>query len=65
MSSGGGYSGTGTQGDLDNHSDQCNPNHSEYRGHQPGYTGTGTKADLENHANQGNSNNSRYNPGKK
>ena len=28
------YSGTGDKADLDNHSNQCNPNHDEYRGHQ-------------------------------
>ena len=29
-----GYSGTGDQDDLDNHSDQCNPNNDEYDGYQ-------------------------------
>ena len=64
MSSKGGYSGTGTKADLDNHSNQCNPNHSEYKGHQPGYSGTGTKADLDNHANQLNPNNPGFQPKK-
>ena len=27
-----GYSGTGDKDDLDNHSDQCNPNNDEYAG---------------------------------
>ncbi len=52
MSSGGGYSGTGDQADLDNHSNQCNPNNSEYQGHESGYGGDGTQADLDNHSNQ-------------
>ena len=60
MSSGGGYSGTGTKADLDNHANQDNPNHSEYKGHTSGYSGTGTKADLDNHANQKNPNHSSY-----
>ena len=59
---GGKYTGTGTKADLDNHANQCNPNHSEYRGHTSGYSGTGTKADLDNHANQLNPNNERYQP---
>ena len=29
-----GYSGTGDNADLDNHSDQCNPNNDKYKGHQ-------------------------------
>ena len=28
----GSYSGTGDKDDLDNHSDQCNPNNDEYAG---------------------------------
>jgi len=44
----------------DNKSNQCNPNHSEYNGHQSGYKGTGDKADLDNHSNQLNPNNSNY-----
>ena len=28
------YSGTGDKDDLDNHSDQCNPNNDEYDGYQ-------------------------------
>lgn len=60
-SSGGGkYTGTGTKADLDNHANQCNPNHPTYQGHQSGYSGSGTKADLDNHANQCNPNNPRY-----
>ena len=63
MSSGRGYSGTGDKPDLDNHSNQLNPNHPEYRGGTTKYTGTGTKADLDNHANQLNPNNPRYQGG--
>ena len=59
---GGKYTGTGTKADLDNHANQCNPNHSQYRDHTSGYSGTGTKADLDNHANQLNPNNERYQP---
>jgi len=44
----------------DNKSNQCNPNNSEYRGHESGYSGTGTKADLDNHSTQLNPNNSLY-----
>ena len=57
-SSGGGK----TKEDLDNHSDQCNPNNRLYDGHQKGYTGTGTKDDLDNHSNQLNPNNDKYQP---
>ena len=63
MSSDKGYSGTGDRADLNNHANQCNPNHSEYRGHTSGYSGSGTRADLNNHANQMNPNNSRYGGG--
>ena len=52
MSSKGGYTGTGDRADLNNHSNQCNPNHSEYRGYSGGYSGTGDRADLNNHSNQ-------------
>ena len=62
MSSGGKYTGTGTKPDLDNHANQCNPNHEEYKGYQKGYSGTGTKADLDNHANQLNPNNPKFQP---
>lgn len=55
-----GYSGSGTREDLNNHSNQLNPNHSEYSGGSTKYSGTGTRADLNNHANQMNPNNSRY-----
>ena len=57
---GAGYTGTGTKADLDNHANQCNPNNSEYKGHEKGYSGTGTKVDLDNHAHQLNPNNSEY-----
>lgn len=30
----GGYSGTGDKDDLDNHSEQCDPNNEEYNGYQ-------------------------------
>ena len=62
MSSSGrrGYSGTGDKADLDNHANQLNPNHSEYRGGATKYTGTGDKADLDNHSNQMNPNNPKY-----
>lgn len=30
------YSGTGDKADLDNHSNQCNPNNDEYDGYQEG-----------------------------
>ncbi len=59
---GGSYTGTGTKADLDNHANQCNPNHKEYSGYSSGYSGTGTKADLDNHANQLNPNNPNYQP---
>ena len=36
----------------DNHANQCNPNHAEFRGHPQGYQGKGNKADLDNHARQ-------------
>ena len=54
------YSGTGTRADLDNHSNQCNPNNSEFRGYDKSYSGSGTKSDLDNHANQMNPNNKTY-----
>ncbi|CAF5115615.1 unnamed protein product, partial [Rotaria sp. Silwood1] len=41
---------------------KCNPDHTEYQGHQPGYPGKGTKADLVNHAKQLNPNNSLFQP---
>ena len=56
------YTGTGTKADLDNHANQCNPNHSEYQGHKSGYSGAGTQPDLDNHANQLNPNNERFQP---
>ena len=59
---GGKYTGAWTKADLDNQVNQCNPNHSEYRGHTSGYPGSGTKADLDNHSNQLNPNNERYQP---
>ena len=65
MSGRGRYSGTGDKPDLNNHANQLNPNHSEYRGGTTSYTGTGTRADLNNHANQLNPNNFRYAGGKR
>jgi hypothetical protein len=44
----------------DNRANQCNPNHPEYRGHQPGYQGKGTKADLAHHSRQLNPQNQLY-----
>ena len=49
-----------TKADLDNRSDQCNPNNSGYQGHTTGYSGTGTRPDLNSHANQLNPNNKEY-----
>ena len=49
-----------TKAAADNKSNQCNPNHGEYRGHEGKYAGAGTKADLDNHANQLNPNNQQY-----
>ncbi len=57
---GGSYTGTGDKPDLNNHSNQCNPNNPEYKGHQPGYQGTGDKPDLENHSRQKNPEDVRY-----
>jgi len=56
----GGCKDTGHKAHLDNHANQCNPNHDEYRGHERRYTGKGNKADLVNHAKQLNPNNSLY-----
>jgi len=53
---GGGYTGTGDKADLENHSNQCNPNNQNYQGHTPGYSGTGDKPDLDNHSDQLNPN---------
>ncbi|CAF4533911.1 unnamed protein product [Didymodactylos carnosus] len=44
----------------DNKANQCNPNNSEYAGHQSGYGGTGDAADLNNHANQLNPNSDQF-----
>ncbi len=30
---------------LDNHYNRCNPNHTEYKGHEPRYSGAGDKAE--------------------
>ena len=65
MSSSGGYTGTGTKADLDNHSNQCNPSNRNYQGYDSSYSGTGTKADLGNHSNQCNPNNPNYQAQKK
>ena len=43
-----------------NHSNQCNPNNSNYQGHTSNYQGSGTKSGLNNHSNQMNSNNTAY-----
>ena len=55
-------SDSGERANLDNRSNQCNPNHEEYSGHVRQYTGEGTQADLDNHANQKNPNNERCQP---
>lgn len=60
-----GYQGTGTKADLGNHANQCNPNHSECKGHTSKYQGSGGQPDRDNHANQGNPNNSSYTAPKK
>ena len=65
QSSSGGTNSSQTQSNLDNKSDQCNPNNPRFEGHTPGYSGTGTKADLDNHGNQLNPNNERYQTPKK
>jgi hypothetical protein len=41
----------------DNRANQFNPNHPEFRGHEPGYQGKGTKANLDNHSRQLNTQN--------
>ena len=46
--------------DLNNHANQLNPNHPEFRGGTTKYTGTGDKADLDNHADQKNPNNPKH-----
>ncbi|MEJ1821187.1 hypothetical protein ACR8E0_22270 [Salmonella enterica subsp. enterica serovar Paratyphi A] len=56
------YTGIGDKADLDNHSNQCNPNNKEYAGHKSEFGGT--KADADNHANQCNPNNPSYKGGK-
>ena len=60
-----GYQGTGGQADLNNHANQLNPNHSEFRGGSTSYGGSGTQADLSNHANQLNPNNPEFGGGSK
>ena len=45
-----------SKADLDNHSNQGNPNHSSYTS---GYSRAGTTADLNNHSNQLNPNDDR------
>ena len=60
-----GYSGTGDRADLNNHANQLNPNHSEFRGGSSSYGGSGTQADLNNHANQLNPNNPEFGGGSK
>ena len=55
--------GAKTPADLDNHSNQLNPNNKEYKGGGGGYGGEGTKADLDNHSNQGNPNNKEFGGG--
>ena len=60
-----GYQGTGGQADRDNHANQLNPNHSEFRGGSTSYGGDGTQADRDNHADQLNPNNKEFGGGSK
>ena len=53
-------SGRNPQANLDNHSNQCNPNNPRYQGYESTYSGTGTRPDLNNHGNQLNPNNPVY-----
>ena len=43
-----------------NHTNQCNPNNSNYQGYTSSYTGSGTRSDVNNHSNQMNPNTSSY-----
>jgi hypothetical protein len=43
-----------------NHSNQCNPNNSNYQGHSSSYQGSGSRSGYNNHSNQMNSNHSAY-----
>lgn len=54
--------GSSSTADNDNKSNQCNPNNTQYSGHQSGYTGTGDQPDLNNHSNQLNPNNTNFQP---
>ena len=60
-----GAQGDGKQADRDNHANQLNPEHPEYKGGSSKYPGAGTKADLDNHSNQKNPNHSEYGGGSK
>ncbi|KAL5010387.1 hypothetical protein ScPMuIL_012692 [Solemya velum] len=59
-SGGGGYGGTRTRSGLNNHANQCNPNHRAYQGHTSGYGGSKGRRNMNNHANQMNPNNARF-----
>lgn len=48
------------QASSNNHSNQCNPNNSNYQGYSSSYGGNGTRADYNNHSNQMNPNNGAY-----
>ena len=64
------YQGKGDSADLNNHSNQENPNNDEFGGgaQRPagssGYKGKGDRADLNNHSNQINPNNDECGGGK-
>ena len=56
-----GYTGTGNKSDLNNHSNQGNPNNSRYQGYSSSYGGSRDSSNINNHANQSNPNNTAYN----
>jgi hypothetical protein len=55
-----GSSGGGTRAAANNRSNQCNPNHAAYQGHQSG-TSHMNQAGVDNRSNQMNPNNATYN----
>ena len=56
-----GYTGTGNKSDLNNHSNQGNPNNSSHQGYSSSYGGSRDSSNVNNHANQSNPNNTAYN----
>ena len=56
-----GYTGTGNKSDLNNHSNQGNPNNSRHQGYSSSYGGSRDSGNMNNHANQSNPNNTAYN----